>query len=254
MRPSSASLLAQAAVRGRLEVVVGVGFADGAFETELVTGDRQRRQSGELVSPRDRVVERPKAMDTTGGVQLFSRVGLRREQHRASDRRGELRCESPDRPVVDHETEFRRRDPDRARRRGDPQVGGDRELGACTQRRSVDRCDHRDGQTTEATQHRGEIGGELALLDSVEIRTGAERRWLAGQHDGANCIRAARLDPSLDVEQFQERRAIDGVAPRRPIERDDRDESVVSEIDRHDPKRRTRSMTRLYVELADPAR
>jgi hypothetical protein len=47
---------------------------------------------------------------------------------------------------------------------------------------------------------------------------------------------------------------IDSVAPRWPVEGDDGDESVVGEIDRHDPMRRARSMIRLYAELADHAR
>ena len=96
---------------------------------------------------------------------------------------------------------------------------------------------------TEPSQHRTEIGRELALLDAVQIGPGTERRWFAGQHDRSDRVGAARGDRRLDVEQFEERGVVDRVAALGSIERHDCDETTVFEVDGHDRSGSARSMT-----------
>ena len=113
------------------------------------------------------------------------------------------------------------------------QVAGDGELRAGSERRAVDGGDRRDRQLAEPAQHAAQRGGELALLDAGEVGTGAERRRRAGEHEHP---RVGRL--ALGVEQAEQRGVVDGVAPLRPVERDDEDaratvDAAVVAVPRH---------------------
>ena len=67
----------------------------------------------------------------------------------------------------------------------------------------------------ETSEHGAQVGRELTLLDAVEIGAGAERRRGAREDDDPHVVWRLRGDRRLGVEQLQQRRMVDRVAPIR---------------------------------------
>ena len=102
------------------------------------------------------------------------------------------------RPLVDHQAELGRRDAERRVGRGDAEVAGDRELGAGTERRALDRGEGGQGQIAQREQEVVEPGHELRVLDAAEVGPGTEVAAGAGEHEhprGAVGLRPARPRP-----------------------------------------------------------
>ena len=65
------------------------------------------------------------------------------------------------------------------------------------------------------SNHAGQVRGEHALLDTVQVGAGAEGGWRTREHDHTGVGMGG-----LGVEQGQQRVVVDGVATLRAIEGD----------------------------------
>ena len=195
------------------------------FESQFVRCHREWREPSQAVCPVDSVVEATDAMDATGAMQRGGIDVLGGDQHGSGGGSAEFGGEPLKRPCVDGETEFRRWDAEHAVGGGHAQVGGDRELGSRTERRTVDGGDDRYRQCPEPGENRAEVGGELARLDPVQIRPGTERWRRTRQHDRPH-VGPSRLDRHLTLSERQDRGVIDRISTLGAIDRDDFDQPV----------------------------
>ncbi len=206
----------------RLPHVVGIDLtADEAVERQLLPCHRQRREAGHLVPPRDGIRGRPGPLGepgAQGGLRVHRGGG---EQDGAGVAvTGEL-GQLLDGPVVDHQSQLRRGDPEPGVRADDAEVTGEGDLAAGTHRRSVDGGDGADGQRAERVEHASDRGRCLGILDVGQVGPGAERRALT-PHDHRPGVGGlvARGDEAGDVLR------VDRVATVGPIERADQDVAV----------------------------
>lgn len=199
----------------RLDPLVGFDVAGEHLERQLVTGNAQWSEPGDRACPRQRIVEGPEPMHGTGREQPLTVEDLGGEQHAASERPAELARQPLDGPLVDHQTELGGRNSEPAVGCRDTKVADGRQLGPGTHRRTVDRGDHGRLEFGEPVQHASEVGGEDVLLDAGQVGARRERGWGAGQHH-----RASIAGIGLRVDQREQRRVIDCVAPFRSVDGD----------------------------------
>ena len=197
-------------------------------------------------------------MHGAGGVELGRLVVGRRHEHRPGDGPPELAGEALDGPVVDDETEPRRRDAEHARRRRHAQVAGHGELRARAERRTVDGGDRRDRQLGEAAQ-------DLVRASAANSPSSTPVRSAPALNAGGAPVRTstrASAAAALGVEQAEQRGVVDRVAALGPVERDDEHPIVVprqpyhaanhmSERSDDDPIRRRRAQVARWTLLAN---
>ena len=112
--PSAKSSLVQAACDGRLDVR-GAVRAVRRLEGELVPGDRQRRPRAQLGRPVEGIVEIAGSMDEPGGDRPVEVDRLGAQEHRPSKAGADQVGDPPHRPLVHHEAETSRRNPESRR-------------------------------------------------------------------------------------------------------------------------------------------
>lgn len=202
-----------------LESIIVGRLAGCGLEPVLVCRDRERRKVCQLLCPPERIVEIAETMNGTVSMQLRGRVDTDAEQHVPSHRPTELARETLDGPLVDGKAQLRCRNSEPTVRCGDAQIACHRQLGACTERGSVDRR-HRDArQLGEAPQRAGQGPGELVVFDPGEIRSGAEGGWRTGEHHHPSPLRDLLLCPG----QHHEGLVVHRIAPGRTVDGDDGD-------------------------------
>ena len=156
-----------------------VGFEP--VEGELVAGEGQRGQGGDVGRPRQGVAEitgplgQPEAQGGLGAsssaASSMARAGLGAGQQ----------SQSLHGPVVDHQAEFCGRDAKPGRRGGHPQVAGHRQLGAARRgrhpglRRSQGGATVRNG-VEQVAEGSGELGVVQPRSDRRRRRSGGRRR------------------------------------------------------------------------------
>ena len=106
------------------------------------------------------------------GVLTRQHVG--REQHGPGRPLAGQARQPRRRPLVDHEAQLGRGDPERGVGCGNPEVAGDGELGAGTEGGALDRRDHRHRRVTDAEQQATQRRLERLVLDAGQIGAGTE--------------------------------------------------------------------------------
>ena len=112
---------------------------------------------------------------------------------------------------------------------GDAQVAPEGELEPAGDGRALDGGDHRLAEAQAGRSHRPRSvvvdRPAVAGRQRLEVGAGAEGAAGAGEHgDGDSVVGVERGE---GVEQLGGGRGVDGVAPRRPVDRDDADRSTV---------------------------
>ncbi len=135
--------------------------------------------------------------------------GLHGEQHPSGRRVAGIQCQTLDRPVVDHEAEFRNRYCETGVGRGDPKVTGERDLHPEPHARSSDgrHCGARQGG--QVVQGGPKRLGEGQVLQFVQIRAGTEVAGITGDHYATHLLLCCTLHGGV---QLLECGVIEGVA------------------------------------------
>ena len=122
--------------------------------------------------------------------------------------------------------------PNRAPDLGDDQVGDGAQAHPATERRAVDAGDDRHGTGVDRLEHVGHGHRVLLVAFGVErhrrahpgdVRAGAERRPVAGQHDRPELRRAVAGEEGERRPELGDEGRVEGVVDLGPAERDARD-------------------------------
>jgi hypothetical protein len=165
------------------------------FETTLVGGNRDWCVLRQLICPLQCVAKTSDAMNATLSVQLFAGIDTNSQQHVSRHRPPELVAHAFDRPLIHRQTQLCRRHAELTGGRCHAKVASDGQLGAGTERRSVDGGQSDARQVGESTQCRGQRRGELIALHTCQISPGAESRRGAGEYHHSGTVGDFSLEP-----------------------------------------------------------
>ena len=215
-RPSWRSLLVQRACHRGDDLVIGQRRLE-PIERQLVGGDGQRSQGGDLGRPGLCVGECADAVDEAQVETALPVDLLRRQQHRprlapAHQQRRQLHGS-----VVDRQAELGRGNPETRRRSGDAEIAGDGQLHASAEREPVDRGQGDNGRGPQRLDAALDAGAHAFGVLAAEISAGAEMPTGTGDHDRPGVTRDRCVHR---VGDGVARREVDRVAPGLPIDRD----------------------------------
>lgn len=180
--------------------------------------NRERRKSRQFLGPLDRIGEGPETVHSPLHEQLLGRIHAGPQQHVARNRPSEFVARTFDGPLIDGKAEFGCGDSEATRRRRHPQVTSKSQLRSCTHCGAVDRGERDARKDRESPQCRPERIAEFVTFDSGEIRACTEGGRLTGQHHDTGPVG----NGTLMIDHGAEGQQINGIAPMRPPNGDDR--------------------------------
>ena len=195
-----------------------------------MTGEGERRQRRDRFSPRDRVGDATRSLREAQPDGVLTRQHVGREQHGPGRPLAGQARQPRRRPLVDHEAQLGRGDPERGVGCGNPEVAGDGELGAGTEGGALDRRDHRHRRVTDAEQQATQRRLERLVLDAGQIGAGTEVPAGASDDDHARPFGDGSGDGDGQLGGVVD---VDRVASLRPVDGDDSDVAAAFGRDGH---------------------
>jgi hypothetical protein len=192
-----------------------------------VSGDGQRRERGDVVGPRQRLVDAALALHEAEPEGLLARVRLGRQQHGPGRTLTGQIAQALHRPLIDHETELRGRDAEGGIGGGAAQVACGRELGAGAEGSAFDGGERGERRRPESDEHLVQQFHECPVFHAGQVSARTEVAPGAAHHQDARVGRG--LGDS--GQECPEGVVVDGVASLGSVDGEHPDVGAVLDVD-----------------------